>query len=400
MTTQLKDWQGRNIDPNAQADVNVQQILTSGTHIASINGIPIYAPNGGGGGGGGSVSEYIESVCGKAGIRATKASMSDGEYIALENYPYANTYGECYNFRAKITSFSKIKIGRGTNTVNNAFAGTYRCWLEIDSTNINIYRNSSSLIGTIAHGLTISTFISVNMRYTEDKKMEVTIMTIGGLVSKTINPYTDASSPFWYSDATGMVKAVSDGSTLTDCKLSATNTHYHSPLWIFGASYEQVEGWQSQVRKMGYTNYLINAYPGRNSSICYDDFVRATAFGFPKFLYWTMWGNGSASDLDTYIGQVKALCDAQGTTLIIIDRPNSSATDVQDTYAARKAAIEKYKALGVRFVDSASALSSNPSASDGWYSGYLSSDGKHPTSLGYKSLAMQVLQDLPEIMQY
>jgi hypothetical protein len=73
---------------------------------------------------------------------------------------------------------------------------------------------------------------------------------------------------------------------------------------------------------------------------------------------------------------------------------------VQETYAARKAAIEKYKALGVRYVDSANALSSNPSSADGWYNGYLSSDGKHPTSLGFKSLAMQVLQDLPEIMQY
>lgn len=49
--TQLKKWNGQNIDPNAQADVNVQQVLTSGTHIASINDIPIYAPNGGGGGG-------------------------------------------------------------------------------------------------------------------------------------------------------------------------------------------------------------------------------------------------------------------------------------------------------------------------------------------------------------
>lgn len=414
-----------NSDGQVLSDVDVSRILNSGTPIAIINGIQIFAPPGAsvtrllssgipiasindvilyapqGGGGGGSASAYMDSVCGEAGIRASKASMSDGEYIALEDYPYANTCGECYQFRAKIASFSRLKIGRGTNNASNgAFAGTYHCWLEIDDTNIYIYRNSTQLIGTIAHGLTISGFITVNMRYTDEKKMYVTIMTLGGVATKIINQYSDASTPFWVTDAMGMVKAVSDGSTLTDCKLSATNYHFKSPLWIFGASYEEHSGWQSQVRNMGFSNFLINAYPGRDSATCYADFVRATAFGFPKFLYWTMYGNGSSSDLDTYIGQVKALCDAQGATLVIIQRPNSTATDVQQNYTAKQAVIDSYIAQGVRYVDAASALSSNPSSPDGWYTGFLASDGKHPTQLGHKALAMQVLQDLPEIMEY
>ena len=42
----------------------------------------------------------------------------------------------------------------------------------------------------------------------------------------------------------------------------------------------------------------------------------------------------------------------------------------------------------------------NPSSADGWYSGFLSSDGKHPTLLGYEAFAFQVLNDIPELMQY
>lgn len=401
MATQLRDYQGNAINPEG-AEFVVQQTLTTGTECAKINGIPIYAPTpSGGGGGGGTVSSYITSVCGMSGIRQSKASMGDGEYMALADYPYANTCGECYQFRANITTFSRIKIGRGTNNAENAnFAGTYHCWLEIDSTNIYIYRNSSQLIGTVAHGLTISGFIAINMKYGDDKVMHVTIMTLGGLVTKDINQYVDASTPFWVMDASGMVKVASDGSTLTNCLLSATNSHFRSPLWVFGASYEEHSGWQGQVRKMGYSNFLHNGFPGRDSATCYADFIRATAFGFPRFLYWTMWGNGSVSDLDTYIGNVKTLCDAQGASLIIIQRPNSSASDVQANYSAKKAVIDRYIAQGVRFVDSANALSANPSDPDGWYSGYLATDGKHPTALGHKSLAMQVLADIPEFMQY
>ena len=113
-----------------------------------------------------------------------------------------------------------------------------------------------------------------------------------------------------------------------------------------------------------------------------------------------MWGNGTANELDTYSGKVKEICDAKGVTLIIINRPNSTASSIQSNYAAKKAIIDKYIAMGVRYVDSAIALSTNPSSADGWYSGFLSSDGLHPTLLGYEALAFQVLNDIPELMQY
>ena len=43
----------------AVSDVEVTQVQTSGTRIAEINGVPIFAPNGGGGGGGGMPTQDI-----------------------------------------------------------------------------------------------------------------------------------------------------------------------------------------------------------------------------------------------------------------------------------------------------------------------------------------------------
>ena len=45
----FKDYRGKKV-----SEVNIIRIVTSGTHIATINGEKIYAPNSGGGGGGGS----------------------------------------------------------------------------------------------------------------------------------------------------------------------------------------------------------------------------------------------------------------------------------------------------------------------------------------------------------
>ena len=340
---------------------------------------------------------YTNTVCGVNGIRLSKTSMDNGDYIVALDYPSSNTLGECYSFRANITIFDKINIGRGnygSSIDSNLFGSMYNCWLSIDNTNIKIYKNNNIQIGAdIPHGLIISSFISINMRLGDDKKMYFRLTTLTGSFSTILADY--------YIDATGFVKVVSEGSMMYNCQLSAINTHFKSPLWIFGASFEEQNGWQIYTRAMGYTNYLCNAYPGRGSVNCFADFQRALTFGTPKYLYWVMWGNGTSIELDTYIGKVKELCEENDITLIIIDRPNSLASDVQSTYTLRKAVIDKYINLGVRFVNSSLALSTNYSDPNGWYSGFLNSvDGKHPTQLGYAALAMQVIIDIPEIMQY
>lgn len=386
MLKQLKDWQGRNIDPKTS------------------------------GGGGDTVSPPVSSLTGKDGAKGYAATLNDGDYIVLTDYPAHNTLGECYQFRADISgTFGTLAIGKGkkhdADTV--VFGNGYNSWIEIDATNVYVKNANASKVvttSTIAHGLSFSVFIAVNIRWDDDKKLYLTIETYNpnntytvpttDKFSTNINQYTTDGVPYWALTASGRVTAQSIGGILTNCHLSATNKHFHSPLWLFGASFDAHDGWQNYVRQLGYTNFLHNGYPGRNSVRCYSDLQKALNYGCPKYLYWTMRGNGTTEELDTYIGLVKEFCDANGVTLILWYMCNSPAQDIQDAYFAKKAVLDKYIAMGVRYVDAAHALSSDPDNPNGWYDKYCSSDGKHPTARGAYALAMQVLLDIPEIMQY
>lgn len=77
------------------------------------------------------------------------------------------------------------------------------------------------------------------------------------------------------------------------------------------------------------------------------------------------------------------------------------AKESEQRWGTISAVIDKYISLGVRYVNTALALSTDPSNPNAWYEGYLNSvDGKHPTPLGYQAIGMQVINDLPEICQY
>ena len=55
---------------------------------------------------------------------------------------------------------------------------------------------------------------------------------------------------------------------------------------------------------------------------------------------------------------------------------------------------------GERYIDFAHAVATNGWETDStWYPGLLYSDNVHPTGNGARTLAMQALKDMPEIMQ-
>lgn len=335
----------------------------------------------------GIVTAKYESILGENGLRIRQSTFTDGQKMEATNYPYCGKFGNRYAFYGKVNNFDTLIIGIG-----------YQSYLGlsfyIDNNNVTIkYDEDERVKETWTHGLSISTFIQISITHLDDGKYYVVINTLNGVS-------THKTTISHYNGTTGMLKAINDGCNFTDVTFVATNKNFRMPLWIFGASYEgiNVGRWPGQLKSMGFFEYYINGFAGRNSKQCWEELQRALNFGCPKYLYWAMWGNGTAAELDNYIGMVKGLCDQKKITLIIIDRPNSPA--VADSYADRKAVIEKYKALGVRYVDSAIALSSDPSNANGWYEGFLSDDGKHPTELGARALAMRVLVDIPEIMQY
>lgn len=338
--------------------------------------------------------------------KATAASLADGEIMYVSGYPIGSkSRGETIVFRANITTFSKLSIGK--SIISGAFGSNYSSWLEIDTTNVVIKKNTGTTAKTIAHGLTIQNTITVIISTNDDGKTKIILGTVGDSAESiqkviTIELYSgDGGTTAWQSNNYGYVKVLSTGSTLTDWELSVSNKHLRDPFWIFGASFDTTDDetcWPYYSKLNDFYSFYINANPGRNSAVAFADLQRALALGTPKYLLWTMWGNDSAADLDTYIGNVKSLCDEKGIVLIIVDRPNSPTSSSQ--YAARKQVIDSYINAGVRYWNIAAAVSSNPSDANSWYDGYLQNDGQHPTALGSRAMAMQLLVDVPEVMQF
>ena len=370
----FRDSQG-----NAVSELNIIRMLNSGTAIASINDITLYAPAGGGG----SSSPSVESLVGKDGIRKSMEQFNDGDSIQLTEYPQSNRWGDKFAFRANISVFSKIRISFGQ--------GTYGLWLEIDDTNLYVCKQGSTT--PIAHGLTISEHIEVIADFTSEYKINVTINTLNGYYERSVN----------YGVVSGVKEVMCIGSVMTNAKFSATNPRYRCPVWVFGASFESTgtDRWVHWCESWGYSNFLLNAYPGRASIACFGDFEKALVYGTPRYLLWTMFGNGTPDSLRDKINQVKALGESLGFDVILTLRPSSRSQTTPEIFADRREQTDIISNSGCRVIDYSSAvLASNGDGWSDWRSGYIAADGKHPTALGARAIAAQICVDFPEIMQY
>ena len=90
--------------------------------------------------------------------------------------------------------------------------------------------------------------------------------------------------------------------------------------------------------------------------------------------------------------EVEMICRERGITLICQTLPYRT-----DSLVGKQAIINEYvKESGYRYVDSFHAVCKDDGT---WYTG-MKYDGAHPTELGAKALAGQVLVDFPEIANY
>lgn len=316
-------------------------------------------------------------------------SINNNESIKLTGFPYCNKFGDCYQFSCKITNFTSLKICRGYNTYRSR-------WFEINSTNVNLYAKDTNdsegrIVETYLHGISsISAMLNVNINIGKDGKAVFKLQTLGGEFSHTFDR--------WGFEVNGLLQVISN-SSLTDVRLSATNFMQISPIWIFGASYMGVTNQRliGQLKNMGYFKYLCNALAGRASSATLDDIRKSLSNGTPKYLLDFAFANDT-SDV-TFIANttaIKELCDKNDVEFIGITLANMPYRN----FDVRNAFIRN---LGVRYIDLEKAVK-DPSkiwseGTDIWYDGFLSSDNVHPTELGAKAMAMQILTDFPEIMQ-
>ena len=306
--------------------------------------------------------------------------------LSLDSFPRSNKFGDNYFYGCRVISFSGIKICKGYQS--------YRAnWFEIDNTKVilKFYENSTVIRESVAHGLTITKMLNVNINVTSEGKAILTIQTLGGAFTHTFDG--------WGYNANGILQVKNEGSIVSDCSLSATNNYFICPIWFFGASYEGVSKnrWPGQMKALGYFNFLLNGYAGRNGATTIADIKRALNYGRPKYIYYSGSNDSSDSTYKKNLNNIIALCNEMGITLVTYYRP-----DIPDeNYSARRVYLLE---TGCRYINGEFALHDpNKVWSKGvntWYDGFLSSDNKHPTVLGAKALAMQFLRDFPEIMQY
>ena len=319
------------------------------------------------------------TMLGNNAARTSTASLTSGNSLTLSTYPNFIKKCMCLSMEATVGTFDTIFIGKGYNQYRGR-------WIKITTTSIIMQNYESSVVSgdSIAHGLTIDTYLVVTMYGDSDGVMHVMLQTKDGNFKTTLD---------WKFEANYEAFVRSDGSTLTNVKLCATNMDFRQPVWAFGDSYFGVSDDRviGQLKNFGFFNYLVDALAGLGSVSAYADFIKALNFGTPKYLVWCLGMNDSDENFQTYFTLVKQKCESLGITLIGCTIPSVPERS--------KETISQYvRTNATRYIDAYSAVGANSSGV--WYTGYLSNDNLHPTTKGARAIAARWLVDFPELMQY
>ena len=325
-------------------------------------------------------SLFVQSKMGKPSLRVTQASLADGGIILNTDFPYHLKKGLSMSFYADIASFTgSISFGKGWQE----YRGEY---FTIDATNIYLRKFDSveTTTLTVAHGLTLSTFIKFAFTVGNDGIAKVTLSTLSGVFTTNMQGTNEWNYRAFLRTA---------GQALSNITMTCASKDFQNSVWAFGDSYFGIATNRHNyyLKEWGYFNFLLNGLAGQGSAGAYADLVKCLNFGTPKYILWFLGMNDSDASYLSNLNSLKAYCESKGITLVIATIPT--------TPTQNKETIKSYVlASGLRYVDFYKAMGTNSSGV--WYSGYLNSDNVHPDASGAKALASQVLVDFPEIMQY
>ena len=325
-------------------------------------------------------NEVALSLAGANAIRVNADTLTNG-ILTIDGVPTYTKKDCVLSFKADVQSFGLVSFGLGYETIRGL-------QVFVDGTNIT-YKRTNLEAFKEAHNLNIKTFIRCSV-YHKLKKYVFVISTISGTYYKEFEESTlDVSEtygvPFVYADS---------ATILTNVVISRGGSDFKKPVWIFGDSYLSLnrERWIYHIINYGFQNYMLCGLAGATSEKMFKEFENCLKFGTPKYVVWCLGMNDgtNATPYKTYYEKVKAICEEKGIELILQTIPNIPNAD--------KTAINTIiNESGLRYINAADAVGSYTNAN--WYEGYLA-DGVHPTELGAKAIASQVLADFPEIMQY
>lgn len=325
-----------------------------------------------------AAAEHSCAYNGGERVSVNADAVASGTLLTVSKFPHYIKNGIGITFRADFDAFSSVKIGKGYQEYRG------NC-IEITQSKIisKRYESAEKEIDSIAHCLEIRRFIQVCIDVNGDD-CAVTINTLGGSFTHVFK---------WDCEQCGELFAISDGD-VSGVTLSAVCKQLRSPCWLFGDSYFGVNLLRvcGHLREMGYfENLLIDGKAGLNSANALADLRRCLAFSTPKYLVWYLGMNDSTEGYRSALATLQNICNEANIQLILNKVPCTPTMD--------KSGIDDIVVnSGLRFIDSFAAVGVN--SSNEWHDGYLSGDNVHPDVIGAKALAMQILVDAPEIMQY
>lgn len=287
-----------------------------------------------------------------------------------------------YLFTGFFDSFSMLEIGHGTTEYGAVY-------LRITNTDIQTIAYNGTVYQTFEHGLTLSDFITVNIKGGEDvgARAEITIRTNGGGYSTT---------NVIFFGCNGAVYAVSE-TAMTDVVFDYVVADMKKDIFVFGDSYTSLADnmkFPYYLLERGYTDYLLAGFGGATANDGLLAFNEICDKQKPKYIVWLLGMNNpdngaiNASWLSC-TETVIAYCETHKIVPILATIPNTP--NMENTYKN-----EWVRNSGHRYVDFAKAVGAEASGS-AWYTGMLSSDYVHPSIEGAKVLAERILVDVPEI---
>lgn len=291
-----------------------------------------------------------------------------------------------FNYYARFDNeMGTVGIYHGNNKYNSGY-------VTIDRTNIKIFTHNgsaSSILKTVAHGLTITDFVHVYVVINEKSWVTVRVTSVSGTFK------TDAIT---WNGCNGEVMAMASMATM-DVRFDYIINDMKKPTYLFGDSYTAVSAerypWYL-ISEDSITNFLICGFGGAQSKDEILSFRAMMEIRHPNRVVWALGMNDKDTD-DTvnaewvqYKDEVESYCYANGIELILATIPCvPNRSHVYKNEIVRNS--------GHRYVDFAAAVNAEAAGST-WYDGMLSADNVHPTELGARVLAARFITDVPEVM--
>lgn len=336
-----------------------------------------------------SIIESAGSTTTFSAFRST-ATLASNEILRLSQIHIEKNTFESAKIEGSFTSF---QFGVGITDTNGWTYGAH--WLVVDATNVKLYNywnNGEVLANTYTHGMTFTQSTTIEVDKTLYGTSWVVNLTIyddlGNSFSQTL-PSWGYGKPFFKNLSSSAV----------DVTLAFMPRDILRKIWLFGDSYinwVQNLRWPYYFAQKEMSNVFSNNQPGLAPTNAYVDLESMLSTGYkPAFLFWTLGMNGGAdsntttinASQKTVIDNVVELCEQHSITLVLATIPTVPTQ--------LKVALSNYvRSLGVRYVDFAKAVGAQ--ADGTWNTGLLSEDGVHPSALGAKVLATQVMVDFPE----